>query len=75
MADRKVLRPNVGIHLMLRGEIRGNTKHVHCIGSGGDFDNLIDKHFIGRFLSCTILTINLLSNKIIAQAMHVLLGH
>ena len=33
-------------------------------GSGGNFDTLIDEQFIGRFPFCTILTIDMLSNKI-----------
>ena len=31
-------------------------------GSGWNFDNLVDKQFIGRFSHCTILTINMLSS-------------
>ena len=33
-------------------------------GSGGNFDNLIDKQFIGRFPCCNFLTIDMLQNKI-----------
>ena len=35
--------------------------------SGGNFDNLIDKQFIGRFPSCTFLTIHLLHSKMIKK--------
>ena len=34
-------------------------------GSGGNFDNLVDRQFICGFLCCTILTIHMLFNIII----------
>ena len=34
-------------------------------GSGGNFDDLVDKQFIGRFPHCTVPTIQMVSNIII----------
>ena len=43
-----------------------NQGPSNCLisGSGGNFDNLVDKQFTGRFPCCNFLTILMLLNQI-----------